>query len=74
MQAHVITIDTDPATVTEDGVVDAHPRGQRYRWRCSCRKRGGWSASEIDDRRIATAARRARNGGARHVAAMERGR
>lgn len=65
MQAHVITIDTDPATVTVDGVVNASPIGQRYRWRCCCGRIGGWTLSR---------ARSTRNGGARHVAAMERGR
>lgn len=34
----------------------------RYRWRCSCRRTGMWCSR----------VRSARNGGARHVAAMEK--
>lgn len=47
----------------------------RYRWRCSCGDFGKqWQTSTKESGSTAAAARRARNGGARHVAAMERGK
>lgn len=51
----------------------------RYRWRCACGRVGPWQASVATEhgtveRRPALCARAARNGGARHVAAMERSR
>ncbi len=58
MQAHVITIDVDQTPPW----TGAPPS---YRWRCSCDTTG---------KRWTRDARRARTGGARHVAAMERGR
>lgn len=46
-----------------------------YRWRCSCNCRPGpWQEGDQHGGSHANAARRARNGGQRHVAAMERGR
>lgn len=44
----------------------------RYRWRCSCGRIGPWK-SGASGSGGGPAPRRARNGGARHVAAMERG-
>lgn len=62
MQAHVTTIETLEST------------GQSYaRWRCSCGLRGNPVLLEHvtwTDR--TRAVRRVRNGGVRHVAAMER--
>jgi hypothetical protein len=52
----------------EAHVIALENRGMAYvaphRWICSCGKHGTWRAQ----------IRSARNGGARHVAAMERGR
>lgn len=46
--------------------------GVRYRWACSCGETGKrWHASKPDGSG-ASAARSARRGGARHVAAMSR--
>lgn len=50
--------------ITIDTLVAPVPP-DRYRWRCSCRRVGKRWTSSI---------RRARNGGARHVAMLERGR
>lgn len=58
MQAHVVEIKTD---------VEPELGATVHRWHCSCGYVGDWKVGE-------GAARRARNGGARHVAAMERGR
>lgn len=67
MQAHVIAIEQEGGTPLE-----------RFRWRCSCGDVGPWKgASEArrsDWQPRVTGPRRARNGGARHVAAMERGK
>ena len=70
--AHKIDIQTqgaaDPATGEPVGIF-------RYRWQCSCGARHGpWHQGSTDSGSHAKAARRARNGGARHVAAMERSR
>lgn len=59
MTAHKITIDTEQRRTARDPVVQA-----MYRWRCSCGDKGKLWRREI---------RNARNGGERHVAAMERG-
>lgn len=58
MQAHVIEIETLPAY--SNGLRTFPPM---HRWRCSCGRAGEET----------TKPRSARNGGARHVAAMERG-
>ena len=63
--AHAITIDTDRAQAVDNFGEAYDVAGTRYRWRCSCGRVGGWTLSRV---------RSARNGGARHVAAMERGR
>lgn len=57
LTAHVTDVETE------------HPAGnagagQRYRWCCSCDKRGAWKSR----------ARQARQGAGVHVARMERGR
>jgi len=65
MVAHVIAIETGPRFVglaVDRGEVE--PGGPIHRWRCSCERTGDWKHS----------ARKARNGGTRHVAAMERGK
>lgn len=51
-----------------------NPTGMfRYRWRCAAGcKPGPWREGSDDSGHHAEAARSARNGGARHVAAMER--
>lgn len=67
MAAHAIAIHTQVAT-------DAEPTGAvRYRWRCACGRDGAWRTARHGGS-PAIAARSARTGGARHVAAMERGR
>jgi hypothetical protein len=59
--AHTISIDTEVHLL----------HGQfRYRWECSCGDRGPWKTAR--NKGHAKAARSARNGGARHVAAMEK--
>jgi hypothetical protein len=69
--AHAITIETR----VEDATVKTKPV-LVCRWRCSCGYVGEWKRPVVGGttRRTQSAARRARNGGARHVAAMERGR
>lgn len=54
----------------EVGVARSDEPYDAYYWRCSCGRVGPLQGSPDEER----AARRARNGGARHVAAMERGR
>jgi hypothetical protein len=72
MVAHVIDIHTQHEWEGQD----KKPTGRfRYRWRCSCGKAGArWYEGSAESGAHATAAHRARSGGARHVAAMERGR
>lgn len=67
MRSHVV----DTQTQIEMGP-DGQPTGKfRYRWCCSCGDAGKrWHQAGG----AARAARRARNGGVRHVAAMERGK
>jgi hypothetical protein len=62
----------DPTLEAHAHVVDTLtiPAGEghsdyRFRWRCTCGRAGKWHAARVSS---------ARNGGARHVAAMERGR
>lgn len=55
-------------------VIDIKPTGSAYRWRCSCGKQGEWRYGGNRGSIDSAAVRSARNGGARHVAAMERGR
>jgi hypothetical protein len=63
--AHAITIETSPRFVGLAVDLGEHaPGGPIHRWRCSCERTGDWKHS----------ARKAREGGARHVAAMERKR
>lgn len=70
MTAHVVDLRTAIA-LDAAGVPTG---GFRYRWRCSCGEQGRWHATDKQSGSGDRAARRARNGGARHVAAMERGR
>ncbi len=63
MAAHAIAIDTQVSEWPPDAAFKF-----RYRWRCSCGDRGCWNQRPSP----AIAARRARNGGSRHVAAMEK--
>lgn len=65
MAAHAIAIDSDIRTAIDNHGATYQTAASRYRWRCSCGRVGGWTLSRV---------RAARNGGARHVAAMERGR
>lgn len=60
----------DIQTQVSEWPPDANDQGFRfrYRWRCSCGDRGCWNERPNP----AIAARRARNGGGRHVASMER--
>lgn len=68
MKAHVVDLQTQ-AQRDDAG----NPTGMfRYRWRCSCGARGQWQTGSDDSGHHAESARRARNGGQRHVAAMER--
>lgn len=70
MTAHVV----DMQTQIQIGH-GADPTAVRYRWRCSCGAVAKqWHASGSESGSTANAARRARNGGARHVAAQERGK
>ena len=55
----------DPATREPTGFF-------RYRWRCSCKAAGPWHEGSREGGTHAAASRRARSGGERHVAAMER--
>jgi hypothetical protein len=64
MRAHAVEIDTKQV----DRSCAAH--GLSYRWRCSCGRIGPWWLTKV----TAKPERSARNGGARHVAAMERAR
>ena len=59
---------------TQIETVDGEPTGVfRYRWRCSCgRVSKRWHTTTADSGSGGRAARLARYGGARHVAAMER--
>lgn len=67
--AHAVDVQTQAQT-DEAG----NPTGMfRYRWRCSCDRVGPWRTGTDDSGHHAAAAQSARNGGARHVAAMERG-
>lgn len=68
MTAHIVDLDTQIAdTGALMGTV-------RYRWRCSCGERGRtWHSSGQHGQHAGRAARRARTGGQRHVAAMNRG-
>jgi hypothetical protein len=59
--AHAISIDTE---------VHMLHSLFRYRWECSCGDRGPWKDSGTKGH--AKAVRSARNGGQRHVAAMEK--
>lgn len=59
-------IQADAATGEPNGVF-------RYRWFCTCGRVGPWKNGDKASGQHATAARRARDGGLRHVAAMERG-
>ena len=71
MKAHVID------TLTQIGMntIGESTAQVRYRWRCSCGAEGKrWNSSQPNGPSAGAAARRARNGGARHVAAQERGR
>lgn len=69
MTTHAVDVQTNVQSDAQGG-----PTGVfRYRWRCSCGRCGRWHAGSHDVGAHADAARRARNGGARHVAAMERG-
>lgn len=65
MVAHAIAIHTQVAADATGAM--------RYRWRCSCGRDGSWRTARHGGS-PAIAARSARNGGARHVAAMGRGR
>lgn len=69
MAAHKVDVQTQAQT--DD---DGNPTGMfRYRWRCACHRVGPWRTGADDSGHHAKAARSARSGGARHVAAMERG-
>lgn len=61
MKAHAVTVDTETVPVM---VYSVNTSGYRYRWRCTCGSVGEWKLK----------AHSARNGGARHVAMMERSR
>lgn len=63
---HAVDIQTQVG-VDDQGVATAQVR---YRWRCSCGDVGNWHERPGPSK----AARRARNGGARHVAMLERGK
>lgn len=63
MTAHAIAIDADNEAVDNNGARYAHA-SSRYRWRCSCGALGEWKP------RVG----RARSGGTKHAATMERGR
>lgn len=67
--AHLVEIQTQ-AQQDDAG----NPTGMfRYRWRCSCgAPPGPWCEGSDDSGHHAESARRARNGGRRHVAAMDR--
>lgn len=70
LEAHVVDLHTQAQT-DEDG----NPTGCfRYCWRCSCGFSGPWHTGTDDSGHHEKAARSARTGGQRHVAAMERGR
>jgi hypothetical protein len=56
----------DPTTNEPVGI-------SRYQWRCACGQSGKWHQGSTESGTHAKAARSARNGGQRHVAAMERG-
>lgn len=68
MKAHAIRID--------GGLPYGSIAGQWHRWTCSCGRVGDWTRGDGNAQNGGsnhrTSARRARNGGARHVAAMER--
>jgi hypothetical protein len=70
MQTHVVDLQTQVMGA------DGKPTGVfRYRWRCSCGGHGKrWHTGTTESGTHASAARKARTGGARHVAAMERGK
>lgn len=66
MTAHTVDIQTQFETV------GGEPTDRvRYRWRCTCKTVARRWHDSLDGG-AGEAARRARNGGARHVAAMER--
>lgn len=72
MTAHVIEIDLWATKNVRGGPED---RKRYVRWRCSCRRLGPpLLINHVKYLGRTSAERRARNGGARHVAAMERGR
>lgn len=65
MIAHVV----DTQTQLESHADTGEPTGRfRYRWRCACGDTGRWQRNPSS----AAAARRARDGGARHTAIAER--
>lgn len=67
---HLIELDTQVSLSHPDVLPDDEPeRIYRYRWKCACGEVGNWHIKPTP----AKAARRARNGGARHVAMAERG-
>lgn len=68
--AHVVDVQTQIQTD-----LDGNPTGiHRYRWRCSCGVASRrWQSGTAESGSHASAARRARNGGARHARSMERG-
>lgn len=68
--AHVFEIKTEVQADAKTG----EPTGAlRYRWACSCGGSGPWRTGGRGIGRHGRAARSARRGGERHVAAMERG-
>lgn len=69
MSAHVVDVQTQMGGTLQ------YPSGLfRYRWRCACGKVGYWRYGSAESGAHGAAARMARNGGARYVAAMERGK
>lgn len=69
MIPHTFEIKTQ---VQADAATGEPTGGFRYRWACSCGRVGPWKSGGSGSGG-GTAARRARTGGERHVAAMERG-